>query len=249
MKAMKKYETIIIVLVLIFFGCTKIPESYIKYQTFDEYSLSGVSTNDSLIKEPFVAVKTDSESISVLICKSYTKKKVIEYFNHRDYWYNINKVQEEYSSECNCDTTPYYIEKFIYNDTIMKYGYYLKNGKRKFNESLEFSTKNEIISLSDSDAFKLDEKKKFYQLKHKLVNYKSNFEHYFPSPKYQKRFYNYYRKELKGDTLFTYEIIGSPLYKIGDIIDARKLNSLGEFDQNGGMSVLSDILQQREKTK
>lgn len=246
---MKKYGTIITLLVLLLFGCTRIPKGYIKYQTFDEYSLTGISTNDSLIKEPFVAVKTNSKMISVLICESYSKKKVVEYIKHGDYWYNLKKIQEKYHSDCACDTTPYYIEKFIYNDTIMKYGYYLENGKRKYNENLVFSTKNEIISLSDSDAFKIDENRKFYQLKQKLVNYKSNFEHYSNSPKYQKRYYHYYRKELRADTLFTYEIIENPFYKIGDIIDARKLNSLGEFDQNDGVSVLSDILQQRAKTK
>jgi len=243
---MRKMKIIIIFSIVLFAGCNRIPEGYVKYQSFDEFTLKGYGTGQ--LKEPYVAVKNGKDTISVLICEKLKKQILIEYINYGDYWYKLKKEQLKYDPKCECDTTPHYIESFIYNDTIMEYSYYLKDSIEKSNELLKFSTtKNEIWLILNTD-FHLYTSDKFHQLKLLLINYKTNFKNYEPSL-YQKQYYHNYSKLLKNDTLFVRENVGNKTTKFGSLVDVRKLNSLGLFDQDKGVSLLNEVLQRKELFK
>jgi len=238
---MRKLNITIIVAILLFANCKRLPKGYIKYQTFDEFSLKGINFKDSIIKEPFVGVKEENKVISVIICERFKKRILLKYYEKGDYWYNLRKEQLPYFPGVKNDTTPHYIERFLYNDTIMEYSYYLKNGKTKFLEELNFETRKNIIELSDSAGFQVYEKDRFQQLKRFIVNYTLNYTPY--EPEFQKRCYQYYCKYRNKDTLFISDIVGNKISKPGSYQDIRKLNSLGEFDPNKGKSILDDVLQ------
>jgi hypothetical protein len=218
-------KKIILALCVVFISCDRIPEGYSKFQTFDEYCLKGVVGNK--VVSPFVSIKKTKDTISIFV-----NNRFIQYINLGDYWYNLTKKQESYSPECKCDTTPYYIEKFIYNDTIMQYEYFLKRGRMRA-ETLKFITRNNIIILSDSAGFIANKGNKFKQLKKYAINFRFSFEVCYKSDSYQRKFYSYYRKIQKGDSLLLYENIGNKLFKFGSLVSAKKLNSLGEFGLNG----------------
>ncbi|MDR3652964.1 MAG: hypothetical protein P4L34_08345 [Paludibacter sp.] len=239
---MYKVKITIIFSICLFTCCTQIPQGYVKYQSFDIFALKGYGTGQ--LKEPYVAVKNGKDTISVLIYEKLKKKILIEYINYGDYWYNFRKEQLKYDPKCECDTAPHYIESFIYNDTIMEYSYYLKDGIEKSNELLKFSTiKNEIWLLS-STGFHVSTSDKFHQLKLLLVDYKTNFKNYEPSL-YQKQYYHSYSKLLKNDTLYVRENVGNKTNKFGNLVDVRKLNSLGMFDPDKGASLLNEVLQKK----
>lgn len=244
---MRRLKITIIVSFLLFLGCNRLPKGYIKYQTFDEYKLKGVRYGNAEIKEPFVGVKVEKDSISVLICESFKKQILLKYINYGDYWFNLKKIQEPYYPELKLDTTPHYTERFIYNDTIMEYGYDLKQGTKKIGEELDFKTKKNIISLVSSDGFPVDKSDKFYQLKRILINYKVDFKSYEPSI-YQKRYYDILLKTLVKDTLFIYDGVTTKSWKSGSLRDVLKLNSLGEFNPVRGVSILNDVLNKQDPT-
>jgi hypothetical protein len=50
------------------------------------------------------------------------------------------------------------------------------------------------------------------------------------------------------DTLYIYDSIGSKSWKSGTLIDVRKLNSLGEFNPDRGVSILNDVLNKNDPT-
>ena len=92
--------------------------------------------------------------------------------------------------------------------------------------------KYNIIILSDSAGFKISRYNKFEDLKKYAINYRSNFELNYKSDSYQRKFYSYYRKVQKGDSLLFYENIGNKLYKIGSLVSVKRMNRLGEFGLN-----------------
>ena len=54
---------------------------------------------------------------------------------------------------------------------------------------------------------------------------------YSPSPKYQPRWYNLYEKKIEGNTLFIHKI--DIINNKEELVSSKKMNSLGEFDNNG----------------
>ena len=244
---MKRLQITIIVSFFLFSGCNRLPAGYIKYQTFDEYALKGVRYGNQEIKEPFVGVKVERDIISVLICDKYNSRILFKYLKHGDFWFNLKKFQQEYDPNCHCDTTPHYTERYIYNDTIMEYEYYLVHGTKKIGEHLIFNTKKNINYLSSSEGFPVNKDDKFLQFKRILIDYKNNFKPYKPSVS-QKHNYSLYLKVTVKDTLFIYYSIGTKSWKSGSLIDVRKLNSLGDFDPDKGISILNDVLNKSDPT-
>lgn len=204
-----------------------IPRGYEKFQTFDEYSLKGVKVGK--LKLPFVAVKAEKDTIKVLIVRGIGgSQKLVEYVNMNDYWFNFDKYQLKYDPKCQCDTTPYYLETYIFNDTIMTYGYYLKNGNSKFLERINLKTKNIELSL-DNEEFIFSKTNHFDELRYIVQNYKDNFENYDYGVS-QKNTYSVYEKKIVGDILILYENIGNSMYKKGDVYNQTQLGKLGEYE-------------------
>jgi len=225
---MKTRAITIITLMLMLYGCLSIPDGYTKYQTFDEYTLSGIKQNGTL-KSPFVAIKRTSDSISVLV---YDQSKVVErhlYQKKNSYWFSIKREQidPKIAETCKCDTTPRYIEKFIYNDTILEYTYSVNGEDNKSLDLLSVYTKNNNIYISP-EKFNISENRKFDQFKDVVKNYNVKYPYFKPGT-IQKSFYETKYKFFKGDTLFIYEKNGNPNYKIGCLRSAAILNSLGEY--------------------
>lgn len=222
----------IITLMLMLYGCMLMPDGYTKYQTFDEYTLSGIKPNGTL-KSPFVAIKYTSDSVSVLV---YDQNKIIErhlYQKRSSYWFSIKREQinPKLAEDCKCDTTPRFTEKYIYNDTIIEYAYHATSTDKKSPDFLSVYTPNNNIYISPEE-FNIYENIKFEQFKNAVKNYNIKYPYFKPGTN-QKSFYQIESKIFKGDTLFIYEKNGNPNYKIGCLRSAAILNSLGEFGGNG----------------
>ncbi|MDR2839683.1 MAG: hypothetical protein LBV75_00230 [Paludibacter sp.] len=169
-----------IAIILLLSNCVRIPKGYEKYQIFDEYSLQGINTSDK-ITEPFVAVKSGTDTIQVLVCERFRKKILIHYVNKGNYWHSKTKHQ---LTNCNCDTTPQYYEKFIFNDTIITYTYSIyPDGKLL--DWLNIYTPTDDCSYSTEFLDIKSNEDKFEQLKQYISHYKDSVEIY-DSSKYQK---------------------------------------------------------------
>ncbi len=233
-------------------SCTsQIPEGYTPYKTFDEYKLIGINSNNGELGNPYVAVKKTKNTVIVKICNRNEKDdRFIIYINNGKYWYNEKREQTDpklYDTTL-WDTVPHYTEKYIFNDTIMEYSYYLeRNRKNKYSETLEFITKKNSIEFSSSLILGEKSIDKFEQLKNTIVNYKNSTPYYI-SNIHQNKYYNFYNKRLEGDTLFIYEKSDHSIYKLGCLYKAIILNSLGEFDKEHGTSITSGI-KEKERCK
>lgn len=261
---MKKLITILTISSILFTSCNQIPKGYMKYQTFDEYSLKGVNSNKEIVN-PYVIIKREKDTITVRICRSYgfvskllnyissknpkyvnlgdygNNGELIKYINKGKYWYNITKEQTDprlyFTTEC--DTVPYYTEKFIYNDTILRYGYYMDDNDKKGTENFTLITRNNEICLSPG-SFRLSPESKFIQLKNLFADYKHKYPNYISE--HQKSSYTFHNKVLKGDTLFLYKYDDKKRnYRFGCLDDVYILNSLGEFKRNYDHNFLSEI--------
>lgn len=178
---------------------------------------------------PCVAVKTEKDTINVIVYYLFQKNRHLKYVNKGDCWYNltIEQIDPKLYATTKCDTVPHYFEKFIYNDTILRYGYYLERNAAKTSEGLEIETRNNLIYISPK-SFDLQKKNNFIRLKDFTVNYKSKYPYYEPS--FQESFYQFYNKLISGDTLSIYENDGKHNYRLGCLQGKYLLNSLGEFD-------------------
>lgn len=219
--------SIIILSICFFASCNQIPKGYKSYQTFDEYLMKGV--NDTNYLDPYVAIKAVKDTIFVkIIGDKESNNSPVKYIHFGNYWYSKLKYKNKYPEECGCDTTPKTRERFFFSDTIMEYSYYFRHGKKSL-EELSFQTKKRVLILSDSCNIVLGKGILYHELKKIIVNYKGRYEQYSNTPKYQKRYYQLYRKQIHNDTLCLYENIGNMLYKYGDVARSYKLSSLGEF--------------------
>jgi hypothetical protein len=202
--------------------------SYVKYQTFDEYKMEGIK--DEKIKRPYVLVKKEFDTISVI--KSNDKEKTIKYINRGNYWHTVLQIKEKwFFLETIC-------EKFIYNDTVIEYKYQYKHPIDYFSDSLKrcnqrsncgiyVHTKNNCLDLviQNSDITNYDAP--FKEIKEFVINYKEIFPLY--SSKYQPRYYSIFEKHIEQNILSIYELDGDNK----KFVASKKMNSLGEFDNKG----------------
>jgi len=190
-------------------------DGYVRYQTFDEYKMEGVEAEKT--KRPYVLVKKEVDTIFVI--KSYDRTKKIKYVNRGDYWYTILHIQTTKVGEIFC-------EKFIYNDTVVEYEYY-KIDSLRYNNGISVHTKKDCIELviHRNDIKNYDDP--FNEIKELVTNYKEIFPLY--SPGHQPRWYSILRKHIEGNILYIYDMNG---INKGDVY-SKKMNSLGEFDNNG----------------
>lgn len=217
------------------------PNGFTKYQTFNEYALIGVSNNTEPSKSPYVFVRENIDTISVII--SDQMNNVINYVNKGDYWYNIKKEQLEYTPDCKCDTTPQYFTTYIYRDTLFIYNYFMDNNKKRLN-NLTIETKKNILRFNLREDVKISTQDEFNVSRDIAKSYLENFPYYAKG--HQPCYYQSFTKVLKGDTLYLYEtndISQSPYLK-----DIRLLNSLGEFDPHKGISIINKV-QDSDKCK
>jgi len=212
---------------------SQLSNDYVLYQTFDEYSMKGVKIKSGKLQEPYVAIKKSDSTIIVRICyRGKEQDKYIYYKNKGGYWYSIIKDQVDpklYFTTL-CDTVPFYIEKYFYNDTIMEHSYYLENGFKKSLEQLVFKTRNNIVEFNLSANFRIRQNKKFADLKQEIIDYKEKYPYDDRELAHRDKNYIFYNKVLRGDSIFLYENDGKMNYKLGCLKDIRICNSLGEFD-------------------
>jgi len=213
---------------------SQLSDGYVLYQTFDEYSMKGVNSNGEKLQKPYVAIIKNDSAITVRICYSNGKEKdkYIYYQNKGGYWYSIIKDQVDpklYFTTL-CDTVPFYTERYFYNDTIMEYSYYLRNGHKKSLEQLVLKTRNSMIEFNLSANFRIRQNKKFADLKQEIIDYKEKYPYDDRELAHRDKNYIFYNKVLQGDSIFLYENDGKMNYKLGCLKDIRICNSLGEFD-------------------
>lgn len=196
-------------------------KGYQIFQTFNEYRLKGVGTTN--IQYPYVYVNEGKEIIYVI--KS-NESSIIKYNKKGNYWY----CRWQYKNDCDNPTTQSWrvYERFIFNDTIIDYNYYLEqdNESKKISRStLAYLVRTENIIMQLAPVYKIKNvNNPFSELKWLIENYKKI---------YSSKLYANYRqnlcveaeKEIKNDTLFTY---GEKSNKIKT--EFVKLNSMGEFD-------------------
>lgn len=224
-------------------GDIPVPDGYTKYQTFNEYTLKGVSANNDKIKSPYVFVKEEADTISIIV--SSQKENVIKYINKGDYWYNLRIEKIDYQPDCKCDTTPLYYEKFIYNDTILLYNCRIKDGIQ-YSHSLILETENNYTYISPPDNMEIKGEFIFANLKKLAKNYKNLIPYYSRGPEHQPCFYESFTKVFKENKLYLYENKGTD--ELVCLKDVRQLNSLGEFDRLKGTSII-DRIQDDNKCK
>lgn len=211
---------------------------YIDYQTFDEFSMAGIDFSSNEKKHPYVSIKYTKDTIFI---KYSTQKHTIPttYIRKNNYWFNI--WIEDYYCEpgfgCERSFTRCK-EKYIYNDTVITYAYYkdfITNEELTLGRDISIETKENKISLTFGNTLYIDVNNKFESIKSIVDNYKSIF--LYSTKEYSPRYYHFYDKVIKGDTLFIYENDGNKSW----LSDVRKLNSLGEFDPVKGESIINEI--------
>lgn len=224
---MNKFYSIIILLLFTSFQMNG-QKGYVKYQTFNEYKMEGVGVEK--IKRPYVLVKKEFDTMSVI--KSNDRKKIIKYVNRGDYWHTILQMESKWS------IIETFCEKFIYNDTVIEYkyqywhqyGYLVDNSKRsnqRINRGIYVHTKNNCIELTIQDSDITNYDNPYNEIKEFVTNYKEIFPLY--SPKYQPRCYSIIEKHIEDNILSIYEIEKENKR----LVSSKKMNSLGEFDNDG----------------
>ncbi|NDV67888.1 hypothetical protein [Dysgonomonas sp. 25] len=237
----------LLILILILYGILNynknIPNTdYVKYKTFDEYSMQGVEGNISE-GDYFVSIKEIEDSIIVIssLANEFGQDRYV-YIDKGNYWYSQNVTRVPYIENCACDTTiTSYHHKYIYNDTIISYNYALVNKtKQALNVSLQIKTRYTIISIDLSNRFDQDSEDLFLYFKHIAKEYNILYQNRRSDDYYEANHYTYYNKRMNGDTLFVYEKdLQHSEYQLGCLYDVRILNSLGEFDPYKGESIMS----------
>lgn len=215
-----------ICIVLCFCGCNQIPDGYRIYKTINEYNLMGVNQVGPIVK-PYVAIKRDKDEIFVLILGDTNGKRLIKYENKGDYWYSFEKIRKKHIPKCGCDTTPFCVEKYIYNDTIVKYSYYLRADSVKISEVVTIKSHSALLRLISSKGFSLN-KDDYNKLIEIINSYKSNFKPYEPSI-FQPKYYSLYRVNITEKYFYYLEDIGNSIYEKSDTVTTLDLNNLGEF--------------------
>jgi len=205
-----------------------------KYQTFDEYKLEGVSTIK--IKKPYVFVKKTIDTIFVI--KSNNSKDTIKYIKKGSYWYCKLEIKEKRTLLDKLFNNKMYkflkitefCEKFIYCDTVIEYTYRENVKSEIIDNAIYVNTKQNCIELAvQKDDFK-NQKNLYDGLKEFILYYKTIFPFYSTLPEYQPRWRNLFEKKIEGNTLFIYKI---NIKNEKELFLSKKINSLGEFDNNG----------------
>lgn len=224
------------------------PSGYSKYETFDEYSLKGLNKN-SFLQKPYVAVKDMGDSISVIVFPEHDDTQHFTYYNKGSHWYSldITQISPSLYETCNCDTTPSYKEKYIYNDSIIEYSYYKDGlGVRTF-ESVHLITKSQKVIFS-ADSFCINQDDKFNDLRRMCSNYIYDFP--LESEKsYQEQYSYIFNRVIKGDTLFEYlykEEEKDKVIKLGDLYKVSIMSRLGLFYLDEAENITYEI-EQRSK--
>lgn len=221
---------------------TKGQDNYVKYQTFDEYKMEGIGTKK--IKRPYVLVKKEND---VIFVKKIEKNKgtnecncveEIKYINKGDYWYAAIKSEPNRTSSKRSrriipmPCTPIFYEKFIFSDTVVeyKYIYSLKNSIKRLNQFIYINTKEYCIILSIEENEIKNQDEPYNEIEKLVANYKEIFP--LHSSSNSSRYYSVFEKHIEKDILSIYEINGENK----KFISSKKMNNLGEFDNNGTMA-------------
>lgn len=233
---------------ILFISCdshsTKSSLEYTVYQTFDEYRMMGVDKNRQELKSPYVAITRNDSTIVVKICyEGKEQDKFLIYHNKGKYWYNVKKEQIDpklYYTTLS-DTLPIFTERYLYNDTIMEYNYYIDENRDKSLQSLTFKTRNNEIRLTLPTGFRISKNNRFEELKQIMNGFRNNFPYDDGKINHRDKNYTYYTKIVKGDSVFLYENDENKNYKSDCLDDVIVFNSLGEFDPKNGKSVMGKM--------
>ncbi len=205
-----------------FISCKRELPGYQKYQTFDEYSLKGITDGD--IYPPYVYVKKGKDTICVL--KSDNLENNIKYVNMGDYWYSFLKIEDKPNLFSRlfykCWDLPVVYEKFIFNDTIMMYKYMLNEDLKIIDSDIIVKTYkyNLYISVPDSSISDISDKDNLFR---KMKNIVINYKKYIPkiTSNHETSFYRLYEKVINQHSY--------TLYDNESIVAEKKMENLGEF--------------------
>jgi hypothetical protein len=218
-------------------SCTYPSKGFTKYQSFDEYNLKEIIGKQDL-RSAYVYVKMTKDTIEII--KSNDQSNIIRYVNKGEYWYSKMKKQLKKSSIYKSSTIPRYFEKYISDGVIITYSYLVYNNNI-LDQTLYVDTSNSraMIVLGDDKVY--NETDSFEKFKIIANNYRQTIpyrtEH---SGENQTCYYRYYNKVWEDNCLFLYEKTDHDVYKLGCLTDIIKLNSLGEFDLEKGVSIIKD---------
>lgn len=216
-----------------------------EFKTFNEYRLMGVPFTDAN-RELYVIVDEYDDSIKVQISDDLSNP--IIYINKGKYWFSISSKCLDSGGKVKAMK---YIEKYIYNDTILKYNYTVflhGDTVSRGNESIIIETEKSSLNLSydkeisDMILEKGDQMYRFEILKLIVNNYEGIFVPMtYPIIVYPIRNFIFNTKKISNDTLYIYNK-SNIKYKPSCLYDdVRLLNSLGEYDPQRGISILGKM--------
>lgn len=219
---------------VVFFICCKqrLPKGYTEYQTFDEYTLQGVPSKTEDIKRPCVHIKQTDDTIWVIepdrkYETKYSKRtKGNIYVKKEGYWHCIIKQVQKCQPNPynNCDTLPFYIEKFIFNDTLLTLQYHKTDNFCHFN-SLWVDTKDRHISIQHPINFNPDSL--FFNIRNLARNYSTITTHW-ENDSVHTSYYETSTKIFRDNFIFMYAHDQNSKTKCLESV--YEMNSLGEFD-------------------
>lgn len=236
---MKTNHILCIISVILLLGCnsknSKHNDKYQIYQTFDEYKLEGVKPTEGKLRVPYVKISRNDSLIIVILCyEGKEPDKYLFYHNKGKFWYNINKDQVDpklYFTTL-CDTVPRFTERYIFNDTIMEYGYDLEQLYKMSSKTLIFKTKRNKIYIDLPSEFKIGNILRFEKLKSEVIEYKNIYLNQGNKKVETDKDYCLYDKVRRGDTLYMYEMFNTDEIDPSFRYEVRLYNSLGEIDPN-----------------
>lgn len=165
---MKKIFLAVIVILL----ASSCLSGYEKFQNFDEYSMKGIASEGKL-EYPYVAVKEHGDKLTVVIVRKFFYRKKVEYTRRESYWYNYEKIQNEYDEKCQCDTIPIHYHRYIFGDTIITYGY-SEYEASKIDDFLFVDTREDRLVFDTKTLSTVGENHTFQELKSYINFYRDS---------------------------------------------------------------------------
>lgn len=224
-----------LVLFFLLVGCSEFENSKFKnYEYFDEYQMKGVKEIKDLKsyeKAHFISIETIDDTIYVYkndcinkgLLNFTSNHQKIKYIKQDRYWFTIEINKQEPEDNMNLiNGYTFYKEKYIRNDSIIKFDYNRLLNHPFIASSISINTKVKEVFYSDFE-FNFNNKNRI-QLLNDICKENKNCEEY--------------HKEIKGDVLLKYKKDPSDKYKKGCLLEATLLSSYGFFVEDTDESVI-----------
>ena len=218
-------STVVLACFTALLSCESRMKGYVKYQTFDEYTLEGISKSN--IKYPYVLVKKTSDTIFVI--KSNDRINVMKYVNKGDFWF----YHETEKRKGRMIKVPF--KKFIIKDTIFSFNYTttLKGVIQSY--AIGISTKEKRIQINNCKIIFDNEYNVYKKIRNVLSDYNEGNIPYCDDEgiKCPNGCHTTDTKVFKDDLLYLYDCNGTK-----NFVSIYKLNRLGEFDMENAQGIM-----------